>query len=368
KSLISTILGTGLLLILAGHVSLGVYNVKFSNAERADQYAWSFSYFLYYGLGFWMFLHFYRHSSKLVQLIHSLSNLEIYFTRSDPHLFRDVSVVASIVVFSAVGENTFVNLRHVPIGPQDEKLMADLNVTRWELYFSRAYKLWGSLVPFHHVTNIFLFLSDKLVWFAWNYTDLFIVVFSRALYFKFQALVFQGKITLLSPGADNSKWELFAKDFEILRRTLNDINNFLSPMIFATFGINLYYLCLQVHNSLNPFTNSTSMGSFYSFWGVAHVVLRTFLGSVAASRINDWVYSVTELIRQCPDEFYNSEVQRTENFLNGNVIGLSGLGCFTITKPMVIKITGVVMSFELVLLQVLELSVTKNSQCSRVHQ
>ncbi|CAG7720231.1 unnamed protein product [Allacma fusca] len=258
-----------LLLILAGHVGLGVYDMKFSKSERADQYAWSFSYFLYYGLGVWIFLHFYRHSSTLVQLINSLSNLDIYFTQRDPHLFRDISVVASIVLFSAVGENTFVNLRHFPIGPED----------------------------------------DKLVWFAWNYTDLIIVVFSRALYFKFQALFSQGKVTLLSPGADNSKWEMFAKDFEILRRTLNDINNFLSPMIFATFGINLYYLCLQVHNSLNPLTNSNSIGSFYSFWGVTHVIGRTFLGSVAASRINDWIYSVAELIRQCPDEFYNSEVK-----------------------------------------------------------
>ncbi|CAG7731396.1 unnamed protein product [Allacma fusca] len=171
-----------LLLIISSHVGLGVYNVKVSKSERADQYAWSFAYFLYNLLGFWIFLHFYRHSSTLVQLVNSLSTLEIYFTQSDQYLLRDVSVVASIVMISAVDENICVNLQHVPAGPEDAG--------------------------------------------------------------------------------------------------------------------------------------------------------RSFLVSVTAARVNDRVRCVAELLRQCPDEFYNSEVQRTENFLNDNVIGLSGLGCFTITKPM----------------------------------
>ncbi|CAG7717221.1 unnamed protein product [Allacma fusca] len=339
-----------LLLILAGHIGLGVFAVHSAKSERADQ-----------------FLHFYRHSSTLVQLIQSWSNLEIYFTQSDPHLFRDVTVVASIVMFSAVGENTFVNLRHVPTGPEDEKLMERLNVTRWELYYSRSNSLWASLVPYHHAINLFLFFSDKLVLYAWTYTDLIIAVFSRALYFKFHALVSQGKVTLLSAEADISKWELFTRDFEILRRTINDINNFLSPMNFATFGINVYFLCLQVHNSVNPFTNATSVGSIYASWAVLQVAGRIFLVSVAAARINDRVRCVAELIRQCPDEFYKTEVQRTENFLNANVIGLSGLGCFTITKPMMLKVIGVIFSFEVVLIQALDLSGTKNFACSRAH-
>lgn len=50
--------------------------------------------------------------------------------------------------------------------------------------------------------------------------------------------------------------------------------------------------------------------------------------------------------------FYAMKVARLEEIVSiGPQIGLSGLGCFVVTKPFILKILSVVFTIEIVLLQ-----------------
>ena len=49
-----------------------------------------------------------------------------------------------------------------------------------------------------------------------------------------------------------------------------------------------------------------------------------------------------------------AQVLRAERFINRNIIALTGLGCFRITKPLYLNIIGVVFTFEIVILQAQE--------------
>ena len=49
-------------------------------------------------------------------------------------------------------------------------------------------------MPYSPVMSLYVFLSDKFTWYAWNLSDVLTLVFSRALYFKFKALYVQGEL------------------------------------------------------------------------------------------------------------------------------------------------------------------------------
>ena len=53
-------------------------------------------------------------------------------------------------------------------------------------------------MPYSAVMALYTFLSDKFVWYAWNLTDVVILIFSRAMYGKFQSLHDQGKLLTMA--------------------------------------------------------------------------------------------------------------------------------------------------------------------------
>ncbi|CAG7826075.1 unnamed protein product, partial [Allacma fusca] len=101
---------------------------------------------------------------------------------------------------------------------------------------------------------------------------------------------------------------------------------------------------------LNPSGNTSLIASIYALWSFLHLIARVYLVSVAGARINEWAHKIGDLFRKCPNEAYITEVERAERFVSANTIGLNGLGCFIITKPLILQIVGVVFTFEIVLL------------------
>ncbi|CAG7717220.1 unnamed protein product [Allacma fusca] len=307
------------------------------------------------------YFHFYRNSLQLIHLIHKWNDLRLYFTKPDVHLFRDVNLVAAVVMISAILENLFVNLKYFPMGQEAEVRLQKLNRSALEEYFINCNYQWSVLVAYHHALNLFTFVNNKLALYAWNYADITIILLSRAIYFKFQALNSQGEDILFHKGAEQLKWSQFIRDYETLRKILQEVNNFLSPLIFITYGIGIYFLCLQFHNRLNPYENATPIAAIYALWSIFHLIGRILLVSISGARINDWAHQVADLLRRCPNKAYLSDVERTENFISSKIIGLTGLGCFTITKPLILNVIAVIFTFEMVLLQALQASLNKST-------
>ncbi|CAG7817024.1 unnamed protein product, partial [Allacma fusca] len=77
--------------------------------------------------------------------------------------------------------------------------------------------------------------------------DVLIILLARVVYFKFKAIYLQGQTLLLNGNSisDVQKWRQLTKDHETLCGFLYDLNKFLSPLIFISYGNNIYYICLQ---------------------------------------------------------------------------------------------------------------------------
>ena len=77
----------------------------------------------------------------------------------------------------------------------------EMNFSSLETYYWRSQPFWASLVP---VLTVVLLLANTLASYSWNYADIFLVICSRALYFKFKILVEQTDQRLLSKSNDEN--------------------------------------------------------------------------------------------------------------------------------------------------------------------
>lgn len=77
-----------------------------------------------------------------------------------------------------------------------------------------------------------------------------------------------------------------------------------------------------------------------------------FLVSITCSRINTNAHRFRMVLQQCPAKFYSTDVSRLDfRIQSGPDIGLTGLGCFTVKKPLFLAIMSVVLNFEIIMIQ-----------------
>ncbi|CAG7722153.1 unnamed protein product [Allacma fusca] len=300
-------------------------------------------------------IYFYRYSTEALDILREWNRMYIWFSKPDITLSHDVKLVTAIVMTSAVLENVVGHLSLFPIlVPENGAVNSPVrNISAWETYYVRSHQLWANVIPFNLAVSIFVFISNKIGLYAWNYMDLTIVILARAMYFKFKALTLEAEACLLAPSnlTDVPSWRQFTKDHETLCSMLKTINHFLSPLILLSYGKNIYFICIQMHLGLTPQENTSAITTIYAFWSFLHLIARVYLINEAGARIHFWAHRSTELFRKCPNEAYITEVERAERFVSTNTISLSGAGCFNITKPLILRVIGIVFTFEVVLLQ-----------------
>jgi hypothetical protein len=55
-------------------------------------------------------------------------------------------------------------------------------------YYRRGHNNWNQLIPYNEFWAILAFISNKACIYVWNYTDVLIGIFARAIYMKFRKL------------------------------------------------------------------------------------------------------------------------------------------------------------------------------------
>jgi hypothetical protein len=133
----------------------------------------------------------------------------------------------------------------------------------------------------------------------------------------------------------------------------------------------------QISLELAASDDTTVIGTIYSTWSFLHLTIRFYMVCIAASRINIYATSVHAMLRKCPVELYTKEIKKYEkqlyyagsgsgssrdgaDFGGGGGMGLTGMGFFTITKPTMLQVLGVIFTVEIVLLQTSAVSLKNN--------
>lgn len=99
-------------------------------------------------------------------------------------------------------------------------------------------------------------------------------------------------------------------------------------------------------------SDQSLVNSIYYPWSILHLFMRVILVSIACGRVNSNAHGFRKSLQKCPASCYTTDVSRWNRRLcHGPMIGLTGLNCFTVTKPFILKMLSVIVTFEIVLLQ-----------------
>ncbi|CAG7725807.1 unnamed protein product [Allacma fusca] len=290
-------------------------------------------------------------------------SFDMCYIKIDQNLFRDVNTLAIFMYTSCILEHSFAHLKFFPIVENSELRLLNVkdlkyplqNASAWETYYWRSHPFVGDLIPYHFVSAFTIFICSKYCILAWNFGDILVAVMSRALSYRFKMLYEQASEELLSDNGlvtkNSKKWSRFIAKHDMLRELTQEFDDLLSPLIFTLLGVNLFSFCLQLNLGLTPKATTSLIASVYAVWSFLHLIMRILVATIAASNVNLYAHKIEAILKKCPMECYSPQIERTERAIRSSKVGLSGLGCFIITRPFILQIVNVVFTFEIVLLQ-----------------
>lgn len=145
-------------------------------------------------------MYFLWHGDKFLKIFKVWNSIHVKYYYIDTTLWRDTSFITGLILLSAILENGvlhleyFRELRKINGGkfPNDNK-------TSLETYYVRAHHHLNQVLGYNPVMAVLAFLQHKLILYSWNYMDILIAVFARAMYFRFKSLYEYSVANLLGP-------------------------------------------------------------------------------------------------------------------------------------------------------------------------
>ncbi|XP_016662919.1 gustatory receptor for sugar taste 64e-like isoform X2 [Acyrthosiphon pisum] len=214
----------------------------------------------------------------------------------------------------------------------------------FRLYILTSLETVFTFIDYSFVVAIILKFFNCLYSFAWNFMDLLIIVLACALTDKFKQL--NQKLDSVLP---SMYWRKSRETYNVLASLTHDFDEFLSPLILLSFGHNLYFICLQLLNSLKPMHSSWEALCFAFLF--TYLVGRTCVVSLYVASINDQSKKPKTVLFSVPAECYGVEVERFLMQVTADELSFTGCNFFSVTRTFMLTVAGTIVTYEIVLIQ-----------------
>lgn len=132
------------------------------------------------------------------------------------------------------------------------------------------------------------------------------------------------------------------REFEVIQfKCLIDLFNRFNTII--SFN-NIYRL--KFHRPL-----PTLYRMVYFWFSLIFLISRTFAVSLLAARIHDESKKPIKVLRAIPSSSWNTEAKRLFDDVLFNTVSLSGMKFFFLTRKLILRMAGTIVTYELVLMQ-----------------
>ncbi|XP_059611141.1 gustatory receptor for sugar taste 64f-like [Phlebotomus argentipes] len=221
--------------------------------------------------------------------------------------------------------------------------------TYLEHYFRESLPHLFMIFNYHPLLGWFGYLINFYCTFVWNFMDLFIIAISIALATRFKqvnAKIEQARGKIMS----DLFWNTQRNHYQQVSTLVQEVDNVISSLIFLSYLNNLYFVCVQLLHSLNPMEDYIQI--IYFWYSLIFLILRTFGVSLYSSKIHDQSKRPAEVIRSVPTPGLSRETKRFLEEVTNEHVALTGKKFFRLTRKLILKITGTIVTYELVLIQV----------------
>nr|XP_034824133.1 gustatory receptor for sugar taste 64f-like [Maniola hyperantus] len=219
------------------------------------------------------------------------------------------------------------------------------------------YSLWlGVFTQFLHFQSTFI----------WNFSDLFVICMS---YYLTSRLNHVNKKLLSAQGKylPESFWRTTREDYGRAVQLVRKVDDVISGVVFISFANNLFFICLQLFNTLVDGISGTSEcaskakgkssllkgyeAAAYFLFSLIYLIARSVAVSLIASQVNSASIVPAPVLYDVPSPVYCVEVQRFLDQVNGDKVALSGLQFFSVTRGLLLTVAGTIVTYELVMFQ-----------------
>ncbi|XP_077285082.1 gustatory receptor for sugar taste 64f-like [Arctopsyche grandis] len=206
----------------------------------------------------------------------------------------------------------------------------------------------GILVQFVNVSSTF----------NWNYMDLFLILVSLTLTDRFEQL--NDRLdSVKGKNVSEVFWRNAREEYVHLSMVVKKIDKFMNGIVFLSFTNNIYFVCLQLFNSLKVAVKEGCICSplrrvvhaAYFTFSFGFLVIRALTVALGTAKINTTAKHPTTIIYSVPSQTYGVEQRRFLEQVINDVIAFTGLNFFYITRGLVLTIAGTIVTYELVLVQ-----------------
>ncbi|KAK4879371.1 hypothetical protein RN001_007517 [Aquatica leii] len=256
-----------------------------------------------------------------------------------PKLKNSIRIITIIVVIFGFVEHLFFILNAL------NSMWKCKNQTA-EIYFTYAFPQFFTTVSYAHWKAVLVEILNILGTFCWNFLDLFIIIISFALAVRFKQI---SKRIQSTDSIHGTFWKEIREDYDKLSALCSVIDKQIGPLVTISYVSNLFFICIQLYNSLKP--RFGIIPTVYFFYSFGFLLTRIVFVSMYAAWINDESREPLRFLQSVPSEMYNPEVDRFIQQIHTNPIGLTGSKFFLITRSFLLRIAGTIVTFELMLLQ-----------------
>ncbi|CAH1183192.1 unnamed protein product [Phaedon cochleariae] len=202
------------------------------------------------------------------------------------------------------------------------------------VYFEVSFQNYFTFIQYNVWLAIIIKFANTISTFTWIFTDLFITLMSIALTARFKQI---------NQNLENSKimhekfWSEMRQDYLKLHKLCKSIDKHLAFLVAVSYTHNIYFLCIQLYNSLSE--RSGAIETTYFFFSFGFLVLRLLTVSMYGAWLNEETKKPLEFLCCVHTDHYCIDVSRWIQQIYVNPIGISGSGFFLVTKNFLLRVS-----------------------------
>ncbi|XP_055550361.1 gustatory receptor for sugar taste 64f-like [Wyeomyia smithii] len=201
---------------------------------------------------------------------------------------------------------------------------------------------------YNKISGFMVKFINAISTFVWSYIDLFVVIISIGLSHTFQRIneyLMKHKREKMT----EQFWAEQRQNYRNICELVQHVDDTISVITMLSISNNLFYICVSILNSMN---SHPSVAHTLYFWlGLAFLISRTLAVTMYSAQVNDESKRPIEVLRTIPRDGWCLEAKRfTEEVVN-DTVALTGMKFFNMTRKLILKVTGSIITYELVLIQ-----------------
>ncbi|CAH2068997.1 unnamed protein product, partial [Iphiclides podalirius] len=312
----------------------------------------------FYSSNFMTTVLFLRMATKWPRLCLQISMTEATSPNIDMTLVKKCNMTCILVLTLALVEHILSDLSGLAavIDCEPEK-----NV--YEAFVKRSFPWVYVFLTYNHFIGFLSQFINIQSTFTWSFADLFIICISFYLISRLE----QVNLKIVENRGKNMSqhfWRTVREDYTRAATLVRRVDEVIGAIIFISFANNLFFICLQLYNTLKDGIKATPLcreqdirplhgyeQATYFMYSFIFLVMRSLAVSLIASRVYACSRKPAVSLYEVSSSAYCVEIRRFLDQIHGDTVALSGLQFFNIKKGLVLSIAGTIVTYELVLLQ-----------------